>query len=81
MLSLILVNEGIFNDLKSQIAQGQPAERRQRLSACFDKLMLDVTRSLEPKNRDKFTQNLCAPRLPFRTAYFCAHGAAGATLC
>ena len=117
MLSLILVNESIFNDLKVQIAAGQPPERRQRLAGCFDRIMQargrtthpaapptaptrvtnerlvraassaaspaqlaqvsgihmlramcdgdwvggcpqDVTRSLEPKNRDKFTQNL-----------------------
>lgn len=62
MLSLILVNEGIFNDLKVQIAVTQVAEKRARLAQCFDKLLTDVTRSLEPKNRDRFTQNLTAFR-------------------
>ena len=28
------------------------------MDGCFDKLMSDVTRSLEPRNRDRFTQNL-----------------------
>ena len=66
MLSLILVNEAIFNDLRSQLIARQPAERRARLAACFDKLMADVTRSLDAKNRDKFTQALSV----FRTELY-----------
>ncbi len=58
MLSLILVSEGIFNELKAQLIASQPPERRTRLAACFEKLMTDVTRSLDAKNRDKFTQSL-----------------------
>ncbi|KAF9587660.1 hypothetical protein IFM89_004492 [Coptis chinensis] len=53
MLSLILISE-------------QPAEQQHRLSLCFDKLMADVTRSLDSKNRDKFTQNLTIFRHDFR---------------
>ncbi len=34
----------------------QPADRQAHLAACLDKLMADVQRTLEPKNRDKFTQ-------------------------
>lgn len=44
----------------------QPVDQQQRLSACFDKLMADVTMSLESKNRDKFTQNLTVFRHDFR---------------
>ncbi|XP_077248975.1 ARM repeat superfamily protein isoform X2 [Tasmannia lanceolata] len=66
MLSLILINEQIFSDLKAQILASQPLDQQQRLSLCFDKLMADVTRSLDSKNRDKFTQNLTIFRNDFR---------------
>ncbi|KAH9752567.1 Importin N-terminal domain-containing protein [Citrus sinensis] len=58
MLSLILISEQVFSDLKAQILASQPVDQHQRLSVCFDKLMADVARSLDSKNRDKFTQNL-----------------------
>lgn len=66
MLSLILINEQIFADLKAHILGSQPLDQHQRLSLCFDKLMTDVTRSLDSKNRDKFTQNLTIFRHDFR---------------
>ena len=66
MLSLILINEQIFNGLKAQILATQPPDQQRRLAGCFDKLMADVTRTLEPKNRDKFTQNLTVFRHDFR---------------
>ncbi|KAL5994859.1 hypothetical protein ACLOJK_024916 [Asimina triloba] len=66
MLSLILINEQIYSDLKGQILASQPADQRPRLALCFDKLMADVTRSLDSKNRDKFTQNLTVFRHEFR---------------
>ncbi|KAJ8503871.1 hypothetical protein OPV22_004757 [Ensete ventricosum] len=66
MLSLILISEQVFNDLKVQILASQPSDQVERLSLCFDKLMADVTRSLESKNRDKFTQNLTLFRHEFR---------------
>ncbi|KAL1811235.1 hypothetical protein ACET3Z_021300 [Daucus carota] len=66
MLSLILISEQIFTDLKAQILGSQPVDQHQRLSLCFDKLMADVTRSLDSKNRDKFTQNLTVFRHEFR---------------
>lgn len=62
MLSLILVSEGIFNELKAQLVATQPADRWARLAALFDKLMADVSRTLEAKNRDRFTQNLTSLR-------------------
>lgn len=65
MLSLILVSEGIFNELKAQLVASQPTERRARLAGCFDKLMTDVMRSLDPKNRDRYTQNLSVFRHEF----------------
>lgn len=66
MLSLILINEQIFTDLKAHILSSQPVDQHQRLSVCFDKLMADVNRSLDSKNRDKFTQNLTIFRHDFR---------------
>eukprot|EP00898_Chlorokybus_atmophyticus_P001655 jgi/Chlat1/2490/Chrsp175S02362 len=66
MLSLILINEQIFNELKAQLLSSQPPDRQQKLLVCFDKLMADVSRSLESKNRDKFTQNLTVFRHDFR---------------
>ena len=44
----------------------QAVDQQQRLSQCFDKLMTDVNRNLEPKNRDRFTQNLTTFRVDFR---------------
>lgn len=32
------------------------AEKQSHLASCLDKLMTDVQRNLEPKNRDRFTQ-------------------------
>ncbi|XP_038977714.1 exportin-7-like isoform X1 [Phoenix dactylifera] len=66
MLSLILISEQMFSDLRVQILASQPSDQQQRLSLCFDKLMADVTRSLDSKNRDKFTQNLTIFRHEFR---------------
>eukprot|EP00242_Pyramimonas_sp_CCMP2087_P001295 CAMPEP_0198228690 /NCGR_PEP_ID=MMETSP1445-20131203/113729_1 /TAXON_ID=36898 /ORGANISM="Pyramimonas sp., Strain CCMP2087" /LENGTH=1057 /DNA_ID=CAMNT_0043909107 /DNA_START=452 /DNA_END=3625 /DNA_ORIENTATION=+ len=66
MLSLILLIEAEYTSIQTQIAASLPPEQQQRLAACFQKLMTDVTRSLEAKNRDKFTQNLTIFRHDFR---------------
>ncbi|CAL9167346.1 unnamed protein product [Musa hybrid cultivar] len=66
MLSLILINEQMFTNLRIQMLASQPMDQQQRLSLCFEKLMADVTRSLDSKNRDKFTQNLTIFRREFR---------------
>jgi exportin-7 len=44
----------------------QPPERQAHLTVCLDKLMTDVNRNLEPKNRDKFTQNVTLVRHEYR---------------
>jgi len=46
----------IYGELRRRIIATQPADRQAHLAACLDKLMADVQRTLEPKNRDKFTQ-------------------------
>nr|GMD36638.1 exportin-7-like isoform X1 [Ipomoea batatas] len=73
MLGLILISQQIYSDLKAQILASQipefllqPIGQHQRLSLSFDKLMTDVTNSLDSKNRDKFTQNLTTFRHEFR---------------
>ncbi|XP_074310718.1 uncharacterized protein LOC141646709 [Silene latifolia] len=66
ILSLILISEQLYADLKNQILASQPVDQHQRLSLCFDKLMTDVSRSLDTKNRDKFTQNMTVFRTEFR---------------
>ncbi|KAF8687195.1 hypothetical protein HU200_042862 [Digitaria exilis] len=66
ILSLIMTSEQMFSDLRAHILASQHVDQQQRLSQCFDKLMTDVNRNLEPKNRDKFTQNLTAFRHDFR---------------
>jgi hypothetical protein len=43
---------------EAQIAQTMPPAKRDKMEGCFEKLMSDVTRSLEARNRDRFTQNL-----------------------
>jgi hypothetical protein len=50
-----------------QIIASQAADRRAHLSTCLDKLMVDVQRNLEAKNRDKFTQNLTIVRHDYRS--------------
>ncbi|KAL2511701.1 ARM repeat superfamily protein [Abeliophyllum distichum] len=66
MLSLILISEQMYSGLKAHILASQPVDQHQRLALCFDKLMTDVVRSLDSKNRDKFTQNLTIFRHDFR---------------
>ena len=52
---------------QNQIILGQPAERQAHLAACLDKLMQDVGRGLDARNRDKFTQNLTVVRHEYRS--------------
>lgn len=58
MLSLILVNENNYGELKNRIMQTMPPAKRAGMEPSFEKLMHEVTRSLVSRNRDRFTQNL-----------------------
>lgn len=49
--------------MQARIIASQPSERQAHLSTCLDKLMTDVQRNLDSKNRDKFTQVRCCPSL------------------
>ena len=67
MLSLILINEPVYNNIRDQIISSQPPDKQAHLMTCLLKLMTDVQPTLEPKNRDKFTQNLTIVRHDFRS--------------
>lgn len=65
LLALILIYEPFFEQIKQTLIHAQWGDSRARLIAAFEKLMLDVNRNLEPKNRDKFTHNLSLFRHAF----------------
>lgn len=67
MLSLILINEQSLSTLKQQLVASQPMEKQALLATCLDKLMKDVDRTLESKNRDRFTQNLTIVRHEYKS--------------
>lgn len=67
MLSLILISDEMFSNLRAQILASQPGDQQQRLSLCFDKLMANINRSLDQKNREKFSSNIVRFRNEFRT--------------
>jgi len=46
----------IYQQLQQQVVSSQPADRQAQLSVSLQRLMAEVQRNLEPKNRDKFTQ-------------------------
>lgn len=62
MLTLILVTESYFSQIRQQVIHSQPVDRQAAVSSCLDKLMTDVKRTIDAKNRDKFTQNLTVAR-------------------
>lgn len=59
----------IYGELRRRIIAAQPADRQAHLAACLDKLMADVQRTLEPKNRDKFTQVLLRGKATKRRSF------------
>ncbi|CAH9102460.1 unnamed protein product [Cuscuta europaea] len=67
MLSLILISDEMFSNLRAQVTASQQVDQQERLSLCFDKLMADITRSLDSKNREKFSSNIARFRNEFRT--------------
>ncbi|GMH42848.1 hypothetical protein BSKO_10767 [Bryopsis sp. KO-2023] len=66
MLSLILISDEHFKNMKGEFIRSQPADRQQAVANCLDKLMNGVLYNLEAKNRDKFTQNLTVVRHEFK---------------
>lgn len=62
LLTLILCTEPIYPDIRQQLIAAQPAESRELVSRSLDRLMDNVNRTLDAKNRDKFTQNVTLVR-------------------
>ncbi|XP_071724322.1 uncharacterized protein, partial [Rutidosis leptorrhynchoides] len=70
MLSVILVlSEETCMNVKSMILASQAADKLQRFSPCFDDLMKDINRSLDPNNVDRFSQNLSRFKKEFKSIY------------
>lgn len=67
LLSLILTNEEAYMRIKTRTIQAQAPERQGNVGAAFEKLMNDIRRTLESKNRDRFTQQVTQFRLALRT--------------
>ncbi|EFJ44129.1 hypothetical protein VOLCADRAFT_65225 [Volvox carteri f. nagariensis] len=67
MLALVLINGSMYNDIKAGLIASQPPERQAHLASCLNKLMVDVAPSLDPKNKDRFTQNLTVLRHEYRS--------------
>jgi len=55
--------------IKNRTIQAQPSQERQTVVAnAFTKLMKDVQRTLESKNRDKFTHQVTQFRISLRNS-------------
>ena len=66
ILSLLLASEASFTDYQNQLISTQLPENQEKLKEEFSKLMVDVQRSVETANRDRFTQRLTMFRLNVR---------------
>jgi hypothetical protein len=67
MLPLLLASENSFVLYQNQLIASQDTqEKRDKLTAEFQKLTADIQRSLDSMNRDKFTQRLTMFRLTVR---------------
>lgn len=67
ILSLMLSQEGIFVEYENQLISSQASpENQTKLKEEFAKLVLDIQRSVDTLNRDRFTQKLTLFRLNVR---------------
>lgn len=66
MLSLMLASESSFTAYKDHLMSTQDSTNQAKLNEAFNKLLADVSRSLESANRDRFTQKLTAFRVSTR---------------
>lgn len=67
MLSLMLASETSFTQYKEHLLSTQNAENATKLNEALNKLLSDVSRSLDNANRDRFTQKLTAFRVTARS--------------
>ena len=66
MLSLMLASESSFTAYKDHLLSSQSPENQVKLNETLNKLLADVSRSLDSANRDRFTQKLTAFRVAAR---------------
>jgi len=66
MLSLMLASESSFAAYKDHLLSSQSPENQAKLNDTINKLLADVSRSLDSANRDRFTQKLTAFRVTAR---------------
>jgi exportin-7 len=67
MLSLMLADEMSFAQYKDHLLSTQSPENQAKLNDALNKLLVDVSRSLDNINRDRFTQKLTAFRIAVRS--------------
>lgn len=67
MLSLMLADEASFTQYKDHLLSTQSPENQAKLNEALNKLLADVSRSLDNANRDRFTQKLTAFRVSARS--------------
>jgi len=48
----------VFEEFKNEVVAMQPGDVQQRMQDEFQKLMKDITRSLDPVNRDRFQNRI-----------------------
>ena len=66
MLSLMLASESSFTAYKDHLIGTQTPDNQAKLNDTLNKLLSDVSRSLDSANRDRFTQKLTAFRVTAR---------------
>lgn len=66
ILSLMLASESSFAAYKDHLLSSQAPENQAKLNEAVNKLLLDVNRSLDSPNRDRFAQKLTAFRVTAR---------------
>lgn len=67
MLSLMLASEQSFTQYKDHLLSTQSPENQVKLEEALNKLLSDVSRSLDNANRDRFTQKLTTFRVTARS--------------
>ena len=58
LLGLIILQPQIFQQAQHMILSQTANHKQEEVAVCFQNLMSGVEKTLSPKNRDKFTQNL-----------------------
>ena len=66
ILSLMLASESSFAAYKDHLLSSQAPENQAKLNEAVNKLLLDVSRSLDSANRDRFAQKLTTFRVAAR---------------